>query len=160
MAISINWATKVITIPQADLISLGGGIYELDVDDFRLGLKDLEDSEAGQVFPATHNHNTAVTLSGVTYARTVEIINGYTVLFEDVGTPYTVKCTGANHNIADVKVVNQVSLIVGNSAGLVQIGGGGSDPWSTQLPGTYPDGSAGKIVGDKLLTVDDFIALD
>jgi hypothetical protein len=34
-------------------------------------------------FPSTHIHNTAVTLSGVTYARTVEIINGYTIDFED-----------------------------------------------------------------------------
>ncbi|MGL4573353.1 MAG: hypothetical protein ACRCV9_01025, partial [Burkholderiaceae bacterium] len=31
---------------------------------------------------------------------------------------------GANHNIADVKTVNDVSLIVGNSAGLVVAGGG------------------------------------
>jgi hypothetical protein len=46
------------------------------------------------------------------------VINGYTVTFQDVGTPYTVRCAGANHNIADVKTVNQVSLIIGNSAGL------------------------------------------
>lgn len=103
---------------------LGGGIYELDVDAFRLELRDLEDSEAGIVELPTHNHNTTVTLSGVTYARTVEIINGYTVEFEDVGTPYTVKCVGANHNIGDVKVVNQVSLLIGNSAGLIQVTSG------------------------------------
>jgi hypothetical protein len=71
------------------------------------------------VFPPTHNHNTEVTLSGVVYARIVEIINGYTVDFED-GT-YTVVCTGANHNIGDVKVVDNVSLIIGNSAGLIVV---------------------------------------
>jgi hypothetical protein len=53
MAISINWATKVITVPQADLALVAPGLYELDVDTFRLALKDIEDSEAGMAFPAT-----------------------------------------------------------------------------------------------------------
>lgn len=120
MAVSINWTTKVITIPQADLTLISGVLYELDVDWFRLQLKNIEDSE-GMTFPDTHRHNQEVTLSGVTYARTVEIINGYTVQFED--DQYTVRCVGANHNLADVKVANQVSLVVGNSAGLVSGGG-------------------------------------
>lgn len=119
MAISINWLTKVILVPRADLTHLGGLFYELDVNDFRLALKDIEDSEDGICFPETHRHNTQVTLSGVIYARAVEIINGYTVEFEDVGSPYVVTCVGANHNLADVKVVNQVSLIIGNAAGLI-----------------------------------------
>jgi hypothetical protein len=117
MAITINWSTKVISVPQADLTLVSGSIYELDVDWFRLQLKDIEDSEEGMGFPDTHRHNTAVTLSGVTYARTFEIINGYTVTFENGN--YTVQCVGANHNIADVKNVNSVSLIIGNSAGLI-----------------------------------------
>ncbi len=124
MAISINWATKVITVPQADLTLVSAGLYELDVDAFRLALKNLEDSDEGMSFPDTHRHNTQVVLSGVTYARTFEIINGYTVTFQDTGTPYTVRCAGANHNIADVKNVNQVSLIVGNSAGLITVASG------------------------------------
>ncbi len=130
MSVSINWATKVITIPQADLTLISGSLYELDVDAFRLELKSIEDSEEGMAFPQTHNHNTQVTLSGVTYARTFEIINGYTITFEDVGSPYTVRCVGANHNIADVKNVNQVSLIIGNSAGLIVVDSG-SGGWST-----------------------------
>lgn len=129
--LSINWLTKVIFIPQADLTNLGGGIYELDVNAFRLELKDIEDSEIGQVFPATHQHNTEVTLSGVTYARTVEIINGYTIEFENGS--YTVKCVGANHNIGDVKVVNSVSLLIGNSAGLITVvSGSGVTPTDKQ----------------------------
>ena len=117
--ISINWSTKVITIPQADLTPISGSLYELDVDDFRLVLKDIEDSAEGMAFPDTHRHSTAATLSGVTYARIIEIINGYTLTFEDTGTPYVVRCVGANHNLADVKTVNNVSLIVGNAAGLI-----------------------------------------
>lgn len=122
MAISINWSTKVISVPQSYLTNLGGGIYELNLDQFRLDLKSLEDSEEGMIFPATHNHVTILTLSGVTYARAIEIINSYTVDFED-GT-YTVKCVGANHNIGDVKVVDNVSLIIGNAAGLIQVTSG------------------------------------
>lgn len=116
MAPTINWATKVITVPQSDLSYISGTLYELDVDAFRLDLKDIEDSEEGAPFDDTHSHNTEVTLSGVTYARTFEIINGYTVTFED--GQYTVRCVGANHNLADVKNANQVSLIIGNTAGL------------------------------------------
>lgn len=125
MAISIDWATRVIFVPQADLTLISAGLYELDVDDFRLALKDIEDSEEGIAFPATHQRNAPVTLSGTTYAQTFEIINGYTVEFESTGTPYTVRCVGANHNLGDVKVVNDVSLIIGNSAGLIEGGSGG-----------------------------------
>lgn len=130
MAITINWSTKVITVPQSYLSHISGAIYELDVNQLRLDLKDIEDSEEGSAFPDTHRHNTEVTLAGTTYARAVEIINGYTVLFEDVGTPYTVQCSGANHNIGDVKVVNQVSLIIGNAAGLIVGSGGGGSSYT------------------------------
>jgi len=127
MATTIEWSTKIISVLQADLTYLSPGKYELDVDVFRLDLRDLEDGEDGIVFPSTHTHNTASTLSGATYARQVSIINGYTIEFEDTGTPYQVTCVGANHNIGDVKTVNQVSLVIGNSAGLIEVstGGGG-----------------------------------
>lgn len=117
MPVSINHATRVITIPQADLTPVGPGLYELDVNALRLELKDHEDSEAHMALPDTHRHNTEVSLGGVTLARTVEIINGYTITFED--GQYAVRAVGANHNIADVMNVNQVSLRTNNSAGLI-----------------------------------------
>ena len=124
MAISVNWATKVISIPQADLTHVSGTIYELDTDWFRLQLKDLEDGEDGMPFPDTHVHNTEVTVAGITYARTVTIINGYTVTFED--GQYTIILTGSNNNIFDVANgilnQNQVQVIPTNSAGLVNVG--------------------------------------
>lgn len=126
MAISINWSTRVITVPVADLSIVSAGLYELDIEDFRLALKDIEDSEEGMNFPDTHRRNAPVTLAGVTYAQTFEIINGYTVTFEYLGAPYTVRCVGGNHNIGDVKNVNPVSLLVGNSAGLITVATGGS----------------------------------
>lgn len=95
------------------------------MDALRLDLKEIEASEEGMPFLDTHRHNTEVVLSGVTYARTVEIINGYTITFEDTGSAYTVRCAGANHNLADVtNFTSEASLIVGNSAGLIVSGSG------------------------------------
>lgn len=119
--ITIDWGTRVITVPQSFLTPLGGDLYQLDVNDFRLALKDIEDNADGMAYPDTHRHNGEIVLAGVTYARSVEIINGYTVTFEDLGPHYTVVCVGANHNIADVLNFNSVNLIIGNSAGLVVV---------------------------------------
>jgi hypothetical protein len=120
----IDWGTRIIYVYRTDsfMDDLGGGIYEMDTDAFRLALKDEEDSEDGAPFPDTHRHNTEVTLSGVTYARIFEIINGYTVTFED--DQYAVKLVGSNNNIADVMNVNQVSLRSSNSAGMIVTGSG------------------------------------
>jgi hypothetical protein len=119
MAVSVDWGTKVITIPKADtsLLQASPEVRELDVDWFRLQLKALEDDEAGMPYLDTHSHVTELTLAGFTYVRSLEIKNGYTVEFED--GQYTVSCTGANHNLSDVKVANQVSLVINNSAGLL-----------------------------------------
>ena len=116
MNITVDPLTQVIFIAQAELTPVSGVLYELDVNALRIALKDWEDDAANISMLDTHNHNAPVVLSGVTYARSFEVINGYTITFED--GQYTVRCVGANHNIADVKNANQVSLIVGNSAGL------------------------------------------
>ena len=148
MAITINWGTRVINVPRADmtLIQASPEIRELDIDDFRLTLKDLEDDEAGMSFPATHNHVAPVTVGGVTLARIVELINGYTVTFED--GQYAVNLVGANSNISDKTNVNQVSVRSSNSAGLVQVGG--ADPsviadavWDEAMASHYAGGTFG-----------------
>ncbi|HEY9703305.1 MAG TPA: hypothetical protein V6C58_12705, partial [Allocoleopsis sp.] len=121
MAITINWATKVINVPRNDLTliqSTPTEVRELNLNTFRLILKDLEDSEQGMIFPITHNHNTSVLLGGIEYARIIEIINDYTITFED--GQYAVNLVGANSNVADRVNVNQVSVRSANSAGLIQ----------------------------------------
>ena len=138
MAITVNWGTRVITVPKADMTLIASGppeIRELDVNVFRLALKDLEDDEAGMPYPDTHRHNTEVTLGGITFARTVEIINNYTVTFEDGS--YAVNLIGANNNISDVTNLNSVSIRSSNSAGLivqpavdVQVWGASMDDYS------------------------------
>lgn len=120
MAVSIAWGTKVISVPKADLTLVSGTLYALDTDWFRAQLKGLEDDEAGIPFPDTHTHNTEVTIAGTTFARVIEIINGYTVTFED--GQYAVRLDGSNNNIFDEGIINrnQVSIIPTNSAGLIR----------------------------------------
>lgn len=122
MAVSITWATKVVYVPQADLTPLGGGVYEMDLDWFRGQLNALQAGDAGIVELTTHRHNTQLVVGGTTLARSIEMINGYTVEFED--GQYAVNLVGANSNVSDVLVVNQVSVRSFNTAGLVVSGSG------------------------------------
>jgi len=118
--ISIDWSTKVIFVPKAYTTLITPPppqeIRRLDTDQFRKDLKALEASPIGMSFLDTHRHNTTVEVGGVILARVIEIINGYTVTFED--GLYSVNLVGSNNNIADVTNVNQVSIRSANSAGL------------------------------------------
>ena len=119
MAITINWITKVINVSKADLEliqSTPTEIRAMDLNWFRLELKNLEDDVEGMTFVDTHKHNPPIIVGGVTLARVVEIINDYTVTFEN--GQYAVNLYGANSNVGDVINVNQVSIRSANSAGL------------------------------------------
>lgn len=185
MAITINWATKVINVPRADmtLTQASPEIRELNVNWFRNQLKDIEDNVEGIPFSETHIHNTTVTLAGLTLARVVEIIAPYTITFED--GQYAVNLVGANTNIADRTNVNQVSVRTNNSAGLtdpklassvwdalianhltagttgkaLSDAGGAGNPWGTPIAGNTNAGTFGELVGKKLLTVAKFLGL-
>ena len=186
MAITINWATKVINVPKADMTLIDSDpfeIYELDIDEFRLTLKDLEDDVEGMPFLNTHNHNTIVTVGGVSLARVVEIINGYTVTFENGS--YAVNLVGANSNISDVVNLNSVQVRAANSAGLTELNlenviwnaltanhttagttgkalsdaGGAGNPWASPVSGNTDAGTFGELVGRKLLTIGKFLGL-
>lgn len=118
MAISVHWPSGVITVNKADMTEITPNVlYELDVNAFRLELKALEDAaDEGMPWPRTHNQLTSTyDISGITYDRAIQIIPPYTVEFED--GQYVVNTTGANHNIADRLVANQVSVITNNAAG-------------------------------------------
>ena len=149
--ITVGWGTdKVIHVQQSDLTHISGTLYELDTDAFRLALKNLEDDpDQGMVWPDTHRHNTEVTVAGVTYARTIEIINGYSVEFDD--GQYTVRLVGSNNNIFDVQsgilVQNQVQVIPTNSAGLITVATGGS---SGPTPAQIADAVWDEPLGDHL----------
>ena len=119
MAITIDWPTKVISINKSDMILLQTTpteIYQLNMDFFHNELRDLEGNFDGIVNDTTHKYVAPIAVGGVVLAAVVEIINGYTVTFEDA--QYRVNLTGANTNLADVTNVNQVSVSSSNSAGL------------------------------------------
>lgn len=119
IGITINWATREIFVPKSELLLLQSSpveIRQLNIDDFRLALKDLEDSADGIVFPDTHIHYPPVDMGGVILSRVIKLINNYTVTFED--GQYAVNLVGANSNIGDRVNVNQVSVRSANSTGL------------------------------------------
>lgn len=121
MAITIDYTTRIISIPKADLTlvqSTPFEVYELDIDAFRLKLKDIEDNIGGISFVDTHFSSTAVTAEGAVVARVFEIINGYTVTFEDGA--YTVNLVGASTNIAEVTNLNQVRVCGTSSTALAE----------------------------------------
>jgi hypothetical protein len=93
-------------------------IRRLNTNDFRRALKDAEDDPVGMHFPDTHRHNTTVLLGGIEYARIIEILDPYTITFED--GQYAVQLSGSNNNIGDRINVNNVSVRSANSAGLIQ----------------------------------------
>lgn len=119
---TIDWPNKIIHVDKADTTQVQltpSEIRELDLDWFRRKLRDLEDDPSGMPYLRTHKHNTEVTLGGITYSRVIEIINGYTITFEDGN--YAVRLVGANSNVEDVVNVNQVSVRSNNSAGLISL---------------------------------------
>ena len=163
MAVTIDYATKSILVPRdyMEVVQLAPTeVRRLDLNVFRLELKSLEDDSDGMAFERTHSHTTGVSVSGAILARVVQIINGYTVTFED--GQYAVNLVGANSNVADVVNVNQVSVRTANSAGLVDLStllGGISEAdiatiasaiWDKQLNEHAAAGSAGKQLKDSL----------
>jgi hypothetical protein len=124
VAISIEWGTKVITVTQTDtdiLTQVSGTFYKMDTLAFQRELKDLEDDEEGMPFPDTHEQALENTISGVTYVRAINIINGYSLTFSP-NSQWTVLMDGAsNNNFHDIAAgilnQNQVQVIPQNSAG-------------------------------------------
>lgn len=119
MALSIDRLTNVIFVPKADMQliqSTPSEIRQLDIDAFRLELKDIEDDPSGIGYTDTHRHVAPISVGGVTLARVVEVLEPYTVTFED--GQYQVNLVGANSNIADRTNLNQVGIRSANSAGL------------------------------------------
>ena len=118
MAYSVNWITKVITIPTADLVLVVGNEYNLPMQEFLDEIRRLEwDPSDGLWAPAILEHtNSKPNFAGASYAGFDSIINGYTITIS--GTATRVNITGSNNNLIDVLNVTGVSLVPTNSAGL------------------------------------------
>ena len=165
MPVTVDWAgTSIIpyqiSVPKdymAQIQPPPQEIRRLDIDVFRMTLRDLEDDPDGRPWPRTHDHETEVTLGGVIYARKVRILAPYTVTFED--GQYAVDLQGANSNIAERTNVNQVSIRSNNSAGLQTVisGSGVTEQdkldianlvWEELKAAHLTNGSMGKSVTD------------
>ncbi len=130
MTITIDWGTKVISIPKVDMTQIQSvpiEIRELNAVTFHTTLRELEESEEGMAFPDTHMYTSPTSIGGADLVAVVELINDYTVTFED--GQYAVNLTGGNNNIGDKMNLNQVSVRSSNSAGyvIVPVGSGLSD---------------------------------
>lgn len=123
MAITVDHATKIITVPQADCTFVSGTFYRLPTKTvFQAAIQDLLDDEEGIVLDDIIDHNTEYTVAGVTYAPKIEVINSYQVQFTP-DTAWSVELTESNNNLWDVEngvlVQNNVQVIPTNSAGLI-----------------------------------------
>lgn len=120
---SVNFLTKVVTITKADtvLVSSSPDVRSLDVTTLWQTLVDIQDDVGSMTYPDIVSNIPPFTVAGTTFARVVQIINGYTLTFED--GPYAVNIVGGNSNAADVNNKNQVSVNTANSAGFVQAAG-------------------------------------
>lgn len=129
MAYVYDYATLTITVPQSDLTLVSGTLYDLDTKVFKETVADEQDSDRGIPFVNAISHNTEVTVAGTTFARTIELINGWSLTFEDLPN-YTVRLVGSNNNLFDVANgilnQNQVQVISTNSAGLITVDTGGT----------------------------------
>lgn len=119
MALVPDYPAGIINVPKAHLtvVQLAPTeIYELDLGQFHVDMRELEESEQGRSWPRTHDYNAATVVSGVTIAPVINMTDYWTVTFED--GQYAVNLVGANSNVGDRINVNQVSVRTANSAGL------------------------------------------
>lgn len=173
MAMTLDPATKVFTILQADLTLVTGTLYSADTDELRKEMNALLASENYIWMETSYLHNTEVTISGTTYARTLSTINGYSYTFSP-NSQWSVRLEGSNNDFWDIEAgnlnQNQVQVIPTNAAGLIRneaqsIGQGDLDNiadavWIEQI-GDHDGvaGSAAEWVKKKLLSVSTFIGL-
>jgi hypothetical protein len=159
MAISIDYLTSTIFVPRADLVEIQSTpsyIYQMNLEWFYRQVTDLQDDQAGSPYVDAVQNTAPVNVGGVTLARVIQVINGFSVEFED--GQYAVNLTGSNTNLQDVAVVNQVSIRPNNSAGLQDL--------STLLQASYGgvvcvdvvNGQAGTVIplGTRGLPVNNF----
>jgi len=136
MAYSVNWTTKLITIPTSDLNLVSGDRYELQMSDFLIEIRRLESSFVDGLWAEQilAHDNARLDFAGADYPPLDEIINGYTVTIS--GSAVRCDLKGSNNNFIDVYVnTNGCSVVPSNSLGLqlVSVGSGLSPEEQTQL---------------------------
>ena len=137
MSYSVNWTTKVITVPLADLTLISGSNYSLDTGDFWIEMRRLEASAGDGLWAAqaVEYVNTQL-LSGITYSAIVKLINSYT--WDTDTTDKNISLLGFNNNLLDTFIPgNGVSVLANNSAGKIVSGSGLDAGQDTKLSEVY-----------------------
>lgn len=116
MVLTANWVTKIITVPKSELALISGTRYSITVDYWFQLLRELNASIQGVIetvsIPLYENTSPTTTTPRIT-----DVINGYTVVFED--GLYSVEFTDGNTNIREVEIKNQVSVGTNNTSALI-----------------------------------------
>ena len=117
MAISIDWATKVISSTASIT----------DLPAFHAQLRDLEDDPEGVIYPATHTWK-ALDLGGGAFFYQADLINGYQLKFPTAGN-YTItgNLNGSIIPVAGVYVERKTS------AAFITTAVGGSGPTAADI---------------------------
>jgi hypothetical protein len=125
MSYSVNWATKVVTVPLADLTLISGSNYSLNTGDFWIEMRRLEASPGDGLWAEqTVEYVNTQVLSGITYSAIVKLINGYT--WDTDTTNKNIFLIGFNSNLLDIFIPgNSISVLANNSGGKIDAGGGG-----------------------------------
>ena len=124
MAYAVNWTTKVVTVPLADMTLVSGSNYALDAGDVWIELRRLEASPSDGLWAdqIAEFVNTQV-LSGLSYSAILKMINGYT--WDTDTTNKTISLLGINSNLLDVFIPgNGISVLANNSGGKITVGSG------------------------------------
>ena len=133
MAYTVNWATKVITIPLTDLMLISGVNYSLDVDYAHDEIRRLEWEFTDGLW-AEHaiEYINSQILSGLIYSPIVKMVNGYTWVV--AASNINISLIGSNTNFLDTYTPgNGISVLANNSAGKILSGSGLDASQSTQL---------------------------
>lgn len=130
MAISVNWLTRVVTVPQTDLVLLAPDCYQLNLGGFHDKLRDLEASATGVLYPPIHKYLN-LTIPGAGTHEVIEIINEYTLEFTPEGS-YIVKVEGGNSNVAGA--TNNTIVTIDENNEIAPAGCTPEDFWKGELP--------------------------
>lgn len=154
MAYSVNWITKVISVPTSDLTLVSGTHYSLPMFDFLTEIRRLEwETTEGLWAPQILDHSdTRIDFAGSNYAAFDEMINGYT--WQVTGVADRVDLLDSNNNLIDTLIVTGVSVVPSNSTGLTyskqtqDIAFADARIWVNTTTGTagatYPTGTPGQ----------------
>lgn len=122
ITIDYSGVNYIINVPKAYTQfvetdpTTGLEIRQMNLTTFAQDVGDLQDDPDGAWAVTAYEYTAPKAVGGVQLAPVVLVLDPYIVEFED--GQYAVNLQGANTNVQDVAVVNQVSIRANNSAGL------------------------------------------